>query len=72
MPASTSSARFFVPLVVAFFTGCGGSPLPGGLPTSAPQPARSLPNLRFSHLPANVTYASDYVNDLVLIYNQAG
>ncbi len=72
MPTSTSSARFFVPLVVAFFTGCGGSPLPGGLPTSAPQQARSLPNLRFSHLPANVAYASDYVNDLVLIYNQAG
>jgi sugar lactone lactonase YvrE len=72
MATSTASARLFVAFAFAFFTGCGGSPLPAGLPASAPQHARSVPNLRFSHLPANVAYASDYVNDLVLIYNQAG
>jgi sugar lactone lactonase YvrE len=33
---------------------------------------RLAPNLRFSRFPANVVYASDYLNDLVLIYNQAG
>ena len=41
-------------------------------PRSAFSPATSPALLRFSRFPANVVYASDYLTDQVLIYNQDG
>lgn len=51
--------------------GCG-SATPPLREVGAQSAAAGLPGVRPAHLPANVVFASDYINDLVLIYPQNG
>jgi sugar lactone lactonase YvrE len=54
-------------------SGCGGSRLAPQAPAAiASNNGPAIPYLRRGHLAANVIYASDYLNGVVLIYNQKG